>query len=208
MSKTTNEPSQPRQQRAIETYERLLRVTGELLGECGFEGITTNLIAERAGVTPPTLYRYFKDKYDVMTALSKRLMDVQDALLETIGESMASDPDFVFSRQVLQDLLMETVAVTENLVGGVWVMKCLRTVPKLNHIRTGSHEEMTEALTKAALVMNEGLLEENVRRHTQLSIELGYAAVEMVLDDPTLDRELILKETAMAIEAFNDAIHP
>ena len=49
----------PKQRRAQETYERLLDVAGALLGEVGIERVSTNLIAARAGVTPPALYRYF-----------------------------------------------------------------------------------------------------------------------------------------------------
>src|SRR5262249_31941379 len=59
----------PRQERALQTYERLLDVAGELLAEVGVERISTNMICARAGMTPPALYRYFKDKYAVLEAL-------------------------------------------------------------------------------------------------------------------------------------------
>ena len=59
----------PKQERALQTRERLLDVAGELLGEVGIERISTNMIAARAGVTPPALYRYFGDKYAVLEAL-------------------------------------------------------------------------------------------------------------------------------------------
>ena len=65
----------------MQTYERLLDVAGELLGEVGIERISTNLICARAGMTPPALYRYFKDKYAVLEALGRRLMDRQDEAL-------------------------------------------------------------------------------------------------------------------------------
>jgi AcrR family transcriptional regulator len=48
----------PRQGRALETYERILAATTELLGEVGIERLSTNLVCERAGLTPPVLYRY------------------------------------------------------------------------------------------------------------------------------------------------------
>ncbi|HTY98902.1 MAG TPA: hypothetical protein VMB75_03660, partial [Rhodocyclaceae bacterium] len=42
----------PAQQRATETYEHILEVTALLLGEVGVERLSTNLICERAGLTP------------------------------------------------------------------------------------------------------------------------------------------------------------
>lgn len=47
---------QPEQQRATETYERILSVTAETLADVGIERLSTNLVCERAGLTPPALY--------------------------------------------------------------------------------------------------------------------------------------------------------
>src|ERR1700679_586070 len=71
----------PQQERAVQTRDHLLDVAGELLGEVGFENISTNMICARAGMTPPALYRYFKDKYAVLEALGERLMARQNAVL-------------------------------------------------------------------------------------------------------------------------------
>ncbi len=47
------EKNRPRQARAKRTYEGILAAAAELLLEVGVERISTNLIAERAGVTVP-----------------------------------------------------------------------------------------------------------------------------------------------------------
>ena len=52
----------PQRQRGKDTFEMILATAGELLSEVGFEKLTTNLVCERAGMTPPALYRYFGDK--------------------------------------------------------------------------------------------------------------------------------------------------
>ena len=78
----------------MQTRERLLDVAGELLGEVGIERISTNMICARAGVTPPALYRYFKDKYAVLEALGRRLMDRQNAVLFAwLDRSRTERPD-------------------------------------------------------------------------------------------------------------------
>src|SRR3984893_1548274 len=68
-------PSRPT---GVSTFEFLLSTAGQLLGEVGFEGLSTNLICKRAGMTPPALYRYFPNKYAVLQELGRRLMRAQD----------------------------------------------------------------------------------------------------------------------------------
>ena len=70
----------PAQQRSSETYERILAVTAETLAEIGFERLSTNIVCERAGLTPPALYRYFPNKYALLYELGRRLMQRQNAL--------------------------------------------------------------------------------------------------------------------------------
>src|SRR3546814_10094546 len=53
-----------------------------LFRSVGIELISTNMIAARAGLTPPALYRYFGDKYAVLEALGRRLMERQNAVLD------------------------------------------------------------------------------------------------------------------------------
>ena len=53
---------QPVQQRAKQRVERILDATAELLEGIGFDSITTNLIAERAGVDVASVYQYFPNK--------------------------------------------------------------------------------------------------------------------------------------------------
>jgi hypothetical protein len=55
----------PAQQRATETYERILEVTAQTLADVGIERLSTNLVCERAGLSPrrsiaisPTNTRY------------------------------------------------------------------------------------------------------------------------------------------------------
>ena len=72
------EKNKPRQERAKRTYEAILVAASELLIEVGVERISTNIIADRAGITVPALYRYFPNKYAVLHALGAAMMDKQN----------------------------------------------------------------------------------------------------------------------------------
>ncbi len=118
----------------MQTYERLLDVAGELLGEVGIERISTNLICARAGMTPPALYRYFKDKYAVLEALGRRLMDRQNAVLFAWLDQHA--PLGIEALGSGAEALMRATAdITAAEPGAVWILRALRAVPQLAHVR-------------------------------------------------------------------------
>jgi AcrR family transcriptional regulator len=64
---------------------RLIRAAAELFEERGFEQTTAADIAERAGVTERTFFRYFPDKREVLFSGSHLLQD-------TVNQAIASAP--------------------------------------------------------------------------------------------------------------------
>ena len=76
---------QPRQGRARQTVQRLLDAAAELVEEQGLESLTTNRIAERAGVNIASLYQYFPNKEAIVAALVESwLQDVTRLLGEVL----------------------------------------------------------------------------------------------------------------------------
>ena len=60
----------PVQQRSAQRVERMLEACASLIDELGYDGVTTTLIAERAGVAVGSLYQFFPDKRAVVQALT------------------------------------------------------------------------------------------------------------------------------------------
>lgn len=76
---------QPVQQRSAKRVEKMLESCAQLIDELGYDGVTTTLIAERAGVAVGSLYQFFPDKRAVVQALTQRnfeffMQAVQDTL--------------------------------------------------------------------------------------------------------------------------------
>jgi AcrR family transcriptional regulator len=64
------------------TEERLKKAALELYAEHGYDDVTVTQIAERAGITRRTYFRYFPDKREVLFAGSERLpAAIAEALL-------------------------------------------------------------------------------------------------------------------------------
>lgn len=52
--------------------EQIITAATEVFAETGYEGTTTNAIAARAGISPGSLYQFFKNKDDIVRALTER----------------------------------------------------------------------------------------------------------------------------------------
>ena len=65
----------PNQARSRDKLELIFEASIRILNKQGLEGLTTNRIAEVAGVSIGTLYQYFSNKQEILAALGKREVD-------------------------------------------------------------------------------------------------------------------------------------
>ncbi|MDQ1550115.1 MAG: hypothetical protein QOD27_1773, partial [Microbacteriaceae bacterium] len=65
----------PRQDRSTQRVELILDTTAALIDEVGYGSITPTLIARRATMSGPAIYRYFDDLDAIVVALAKRNLE-------------------------------------------------------------------------------------------------------------------------------------
>lgn len=111
-------PSQARSRRAVEA---IIQASAQVLELRGYQGATTNRIAERAGVSVGTLYQYFTNKDEIFNALIEREAAV---FLRAIEESI-SGPE-IENRAAIRRLL-ESAYASDHLVLGV--RQVMRNLP-------------------------------------------------------------------------------
>lgn len=75
----------PTQGRSQATVEAVLTATAQLLAEGGYAGLTTNHIAERAGVSIGSIYQYFPGKEAIVAQVTERTVD---AILADFGQGL------------------------------------------------------------------------------------------------------------------------
>jgi len=189
--------AEPIQARAQATRELLLETTADLLGEIGVERLSSNLICARAGLTPPAFYRYFKDKYAALAELGEGLMEAQNAAMAPLlAAGAASEAD-------VKALILETIAVTKAFPGGPWVLRVLRAVPALQHIRLQSHQRVAEAITAAAMPARPSrAARARVALQARLLVDMGYAAIELAFDAPELDKGALAGAAARGLSGL------
>jgi AcrR family transcriptional regulator len=74
----------PRQRRAIERRQAILDTALALLESHGLDGLSTSLIAQRAGVPVASVYAYFPNKMAVVAELARVAMEEVDAQLTAL----------------------------------------------------------------------------------------------------------------------------
>ena len=70
---------QPVQERSRQTVARILDAAEALIDEGGVEAVTTRAVADRAGVTYPSLYRFFADREEILDQLVTHHLAALDA---------------------------------------------------------------------------------------------------------------------------------
>ncbi|AVT15592.1 TetR family transcriptional regulator [Paracidovorax avenae] len=186
---------QPAQQRAADTFERILEAAAQTLDEVGIERLSTNLVCERAGLTPPALYRYFPNKYALLSELGQRLMQRQnDCVGRWIGPEVFSHGEQALA-SALEGLLLDTYEVTRSTPAGVWIMRAMRAVPALQQVRLASHAEVTQAQTELLAQVLPGTDRGELRLASRVVVEMIYAAVEMLFDE-ALDLKAVARTVA------------
>jgi AcrR family transcriptional regulator len=196
------EKNRPRQERAKRTYEAILNAAAELLIEVGIERISTNLIAERAGITVPALYRYFPNKYAVINALGAKLMDRQNlAVFEWMGRRLEPGrPDALTAN--IHEVLEAIYQITHEQVGGAEIAQALRAVAPLQEVRLASHRLVSEHFAEFLSLMFKRPVDEQLRLDARMTVELGYGVVELALEESEFAPHLMLRRGATVLEHY------
>jgi len=83
----------PKQARSRASFDAIVDAAARLLRERGYEALTTNRIAEQAGVGIATLYEFFPNKEAIVAELAARLMARVEANMEqAFSEASGMEP--------------------------------------------------------------------------------------------------------------------
>lgn len=191
-SRIKREP--PAAGRAKETFERIMAVSGELLGELGFERLSTNDICARAEITPPALYHYFYDKYDILEELAIRLLRRQNDAFYVwlfqgaiLGERRA---------EALAEWFRIAAEVTGSVPGALPILRALRALPDLAHIRLASQRMLTDQLADIYHRVNPDMDRQMIWYRTRIACEFGFMVDELALEEDRIPNDILFREVA------------
>lgn len=108
----------PRQRRAAEAFHSVLTAASRLLPDLGYQRLTTNRIAELAGVSIGSLYQYFENKDAIALELFQKILGQnQDGLKAALEECRGCALDVALDRLVAKmvDRMLEKKTLLDLL---------------------------------------------------------------------------------------------
>lgn len=106
----------PKQGRAHATVDAVVEAAARILVDDGYVKLTTNRVAEKAGVSVGTLYQYFRSKDEIVEALAQRIADDRIAMFgETLRALAAFDPPLEDGIRGLVDATLAAMRVRPQL---------------------------------------------------------------------------------------------
>ena len=191
----------PLQKRAQVTYDKLLSVAALLLEAEGVERISTNMIAERANVTVPALYRYFPNKYALLRALADKLSESQLALVHKWSAKMRVYSPAQAAESIHQ-LIAQLVDTTAQQPGSLAVMRASSAVPILRERRLIANRDLTHTIATLVTPILPDVCQDKIWTKVRVSIEFGYTAIELALEEELSQRDNIMSEAATSLIGF------
>ncbi len=194
----------PGQERSRATFERILDAAAELLEEVGWDGFNTNLLAERAGLTVPAVYRYFPNKLAVVSTLAERVIEewnrwilaYQDAATE------ADDPVELWCEYV--DVYVRRLRA---FPGGVAVRRAMAASPPLRDLDRKDSEAIARRLATVLRQGNPDLESARARDAARVLVETSVAVTDLAFDaSPARARRLISETKAMQRAYLKDLL--
>lgn len=134
-----------------DTKHRIFMVAAHLFACKGFNGVSMREISEKAGVTKPTIYYYFKNKEEIYKALIDAGLDHSRADLNRIR---AADLPL---REKLTEIIRERIRDCEQFTDFTKIFIDLHlSVEKLDFL-TQFRDKAQEPLRELELVLKEGI---------------------------------------------------
>jgi len=136
----------PVQQRALGTMELILNTSATMLEEMGTDALTTNLIAQRAGIRVRNIYRYFKNKQAIIYELAMRMALKQSEFFKDF--EYISDTDLAWE-EALDKTVDSFFAFVEQQSGILVIRKAMKSSPELQAIDEQQNRELAGKLKMA-----------------------------------------------------------
>jgi len=189
----TTPRKRPLQSRSKATVDTILTATARILIKLGFDGLTTNAVAEAAGVSIGSLYQYFPNKEALVAALIESQLDIKNA--QTIAElgRVAKLPLGEAVRAMIELTIQSYAAQPELKRVLLEQVPRVGRMARIAELHQGTHKMITALLT----VRRAELAIEN----PEMAAFLLVSAIEAIAHRATLFEPARLKDPALIDEA-------
>lgn len=189
----------PKQARSQQRVDHLIDTAAALFAEKGYDAVTTNAIAERAGMSIGSLYQFFPNKEAILDGLAERyVQDMRGQMGQIFSDQMSS----VALPGLINDLIdgLDTFNVSHAGFEVIFLSSSLSL--QASSAVTDLHREMAGAVDGMLAVRFPALNPE--RRRLAASVSVGIVKGLMPLAQPpdNLPAPQILAEVKATLLAY------
>lgn len=178
----------PRQQRSRDMVDRIVAAARDVLVADGYDRLTTNRVADRAGVSPGSLYQYFPDKVAIVEEVTARYVDrLAEDVVAALVDHVHDDPTAM--ARTTAEALLTALERDPTLLRVVW-----QELPASRHLddRLGLERRVRDVLRAylGGRLPSEGRRRDPAHASWLIVLAVESLAVRFVLDDdPPMSRE-------------------
>lgn len=188
----------PRQQRARAAVNRILRATGELLDDAGFDALTTTAVAERADVNIATLYRYFPDKFALIEALA---LAIETERFEKVGPMLIAFGGSSDWRRDLRAIFEKLLDLRVKRTGMKGLRRALHSAPQLWVTERQGFSRMAERLAIALRTRAPALTQARAELIAVTLLTMLVGLLDQAMLEPA-QRRAVVREGTVALERY------
>lgn len=153
------------------TRQRLLQAALECFSQNGFAVATVSAIVNRAQISKPVMYYYFRDKRDLyLTVLEESLS------LFTISSSIITDPSQDPCSKLLQVIRHYFTVLQQHQMETRLVLMAQFGSEMLS-LEIDQEDRLKQELTKIAEIIQEGMDQGDIRRGAPLKLAILFAGI-------------------------------
>jgi AcrR family transcriptional regulator len=177
------------------TVDRIIDGAAEVLEARGYEALTTNHIAEAAGVNIATLYKYFANKQAILVALTDRRSGLWK---EVLGRGIDQIHNGVPWRKAVCETIDAGAERRKISSGAAAIRTALQVSPELQLL---NRDTTIEAGSRVAdmLIACAGVDAVTAARVGRVAIEVGMACLDLLLNEKPADYAALVDEAKAVV---------
>ncbi len=185
--------------RPAQVKERILDAAAELLETQGLKHLNTNALAAQAGVTPPTVYRYFDNKEAVVVALAERFIEAEKVWLADAEAEVRRAENAADAACRIIDLYWASARQQRGIVA---LRGAMRVWPELCSIEDASLDHSTQHVSSLLKSHLPGRTTRDVRRISRYIVELVCSTVDRCYPLSAREQTWRMAELKRAVAAY------
>jgi len=185
----------PKQSRSKVTVDALLQATTHILLKDGVEALTTNHVADMAGVSIGSLYQYFPNKASLIAALIEQHVDHEVSTLKAVFLNWKGPPGEALFRAFISKFIqihLDDIELTRLLHQQVSHLECRQALRKATRYFESIIEEFISSQLKIHLSTKEIKVRAFVVTNAiDLLLQLALVENTEMLNEPCFLDELV-----------------